>query len=100
MALRSVTNMTGGLHEVQVRQLKIWPMVLFQDATSSTCAIQTGDATSIDGNPTARFTVHCPAKRGRKSILTDKEATSLLQTFVRRMLGEEWQVGVEVVRGK
>src|SRR5574337_647015 len=97
MSLRAVTEMTGGLHELQVRQLKIWPRVLFQDSLRAECEVHAGDGVAALDPSTVKFTVHCKSGK-RKPILTDKEATKLLETYVHQLLGDQWIVEVSVVR--
>lgn len=85
--LKFQTQMTGGLHEAQVLQLKIWPRLIFPEATGS----------SFTWDPegkTLGFTLNLPPKL-RKPRKYWEQGVEILQSWVHELLGGEWVIGIQ-----
>jgi hypothetical protein len=85
IALKSITKLTGGLHEAQVLQLRMWPMVVAEQVDHS--------ETQID----------IPNKKVLFKLFLNKPAPTdmdkrlaKLRENVEWLLGEEWAVQWEV----
>jgi hypothetical protein len=91
--LREMTRLTGALHEVQVVNLKMWPLVLFTDAKTS----------SFTWDPDKKL-VHVslmlkPRHPTRKQAWW-KERVGALSSWVHELLGDEWVTNVQIQNGK
>jgi hypothetical protein len=84
--LREQTRLTGGLHEAQVLQLKNWPLVVFDKATSSAF-------TWDPDKKTVTFTIK-EAGRSRGAAWW-KDQVSVLNGWVQVLLGNEWMIYVK-----
>lgn len=85
--LREQTRLTGALHEAQVLQLKLWPMVVFQDAISS----------SFTWSPEKKvvlFAVEFPDKAPTPKLAWWKKRVEALNGWVQELLGPEWCIRV------
>lgn len=91
--LKEQTRLTGALHEAQVLQLKLWPLVVFQNAISSQFTWDPDKKVVI-------FTISHPAMRAKKAPKLDwwKERVTKLNEWVQVLLGDEWMI--QVVAGK
>lgn len=87
--MKSVTEMTGGLHEFQVKHLKLWPLLVFEGATKSEFTWKPNDKLVI-------FRV-----KGCNDKPTEwlKERLQILQGWVQGMVGQDWICRLEV-RGR
>ncbi len=88
--LKEQTRLTGGLHEAQVLQLKMWPMVVFDTALSS----------SFTWDPEKKvvvFTITHPTTRSKKKHPLEywKERVTALNGWVQVLLGDEWMIQVK-----
>lgn len=86
--LREQTRLTGGLHEAQVLQLKMWPMVAFDHIVGS----------SFTWDPKTKvikFKLELPKRGATKKLAWWKERVTAVQGWVHQLLGDEWQIQVE-----
>jgi hypothetical protein len=89
--LKAQTRMTGALHEAQVLQLKMWPMVVFDVALS----------TSFTWDPDEKvvaFKVDMP--KGKKTLTWWKPRVEALNSWVQELLGEDWMILVSDGKNK
>ena len=90
MALKEITRLTGGLHEAQLLQLKMWGLGLFSSHTSpKTLQIKC----NID-TKTINFNIDTPKKPPKDYSMR----ISLIKAWVQALLGSEWKVIVKDVR--
>lgn len=82
--LREMTRLTGGLHEAQVLQLKMWPMVLFTGLISHEF---TWDETLKE--------VSFVLTGKRPPLKVVQAAVEVLNSWVQELLGESWIVRVK-----
>lgn len=87
--LREQTRLTGGLHEAQVIHLKAWPLLLWQEAKS----------TSFTWDPDSRSIIFdLNHRRGASSLKKDQkwwqQRVDVLTGWVQQLLGDEWMVRV------
>lgn len=87
MVLRQVTEMTGALHEAQVLQLKMWPLVAAPHAASSEFTWD-GKKKEID------FTLTLNKKKRPPKDLVERFKG--FDRSVKAMLGEDWLVRIKV----
>lgn len=85
--LREQTRLTGGLHEAQVYNLKLWPLVLFDTAKRA-------EFTWDPDKKVIFYTVVKGEVRLRKKWLQGR--TDTLGRWVRELLGNEWKTYVEI----
>ncbi len=88
MSLKALTKETGVLHDAQVFQLKLWPLIMTHATRSEFTAdfdfkVLIFNITEIKGKEPTKFT-----KRLR-----------LLCTYAQNLLGDEWEVTVKI-KGK
>lgn len=88
--LREQTRLTGGLHEAQVLNLKMWPLVLFQEATSS-------EFTWDPDKKIVSFRVKLKkaAKIGKAKSAEYKQRVEVLNGWVGQLLGAPWYISVK-----
>ncbi len=82
--LQEQTRMTGALHEAQTLQLKMWPLVLFDCATSS--------FTWDPEKKQVLFTVSLTKTKKKATIKVLTERVEVLNRWVQTLLGDEWHV--------
>lgn len=84
--LRQTTKLTGGLHEAQVQQLKVWPLLTFQWAEQA----------SFTWDPDKREVYFHPQPpkwvRPKRDHL--QKGADVLATWVCGLLGDEWETVV------
>lgn len=87
--LKDMTRRTGLLHEAQVHQLKIWPRVVFSTSTaaSSEIDVKKKHLTFKVVTPKPPDALECPEGE-------------VLASWVRELLGDDWQVTVNFTAGK
>jgi hypothetical protein len=85
--LKEQTRLTGGLHEAQVLQLKLWPLVVFDTAISSSF-------TWDPDKKTVSFKIIHPATKAKKKpgLAWWKERVMVLNRWVQALLGDEWMI--------
>lgn len=86
---REVTKLTGGLHDIQVHQLKLWPF----------CVVPHAEKSSFVWDPDAKtveFTVTLGKERPPSGW---KEKLPMLETWVRTLLGKEWSILIKTSSG-
>jgi hypothetical protein len=93
MLLRAVTARTGILHEAQVRQLKLWPLLVFQESKSATCKPNV-EKKSIVFDVTNGPKPFKPGRNERR--IEPREAPVMLSNWVKQLLGEDWAVTINV----
>jgi len=81
--LRLLTDRMGVLHEAQVKQLKIWPRVIFQSSKKSECSVD------IDKKGVV-FDIW--QNSGKKN--EEKSASEILDQHVKRLFGDSWSVKI------
>lgn len=86
-ALRDFTSVYGVLHEAQVLQLKIWPRLMFPNATRSSCVVNCEDSS-----------ISIEVKLKGKTARGQAPRTEALARTVQWMLGPQWRV--KVLAGK
>lgn len=86
LLLRDLTRRTGVLHEAQLLNLKLWPLVIFPKASNSVIRID-------PEKYTVEYTLTWKIK-GKKDADFKKRA-KLLGKSVRWLLGDYWQVTVD-----
>lgn len=85
VALKSITKLTGGLHEAQMLQLRMWPMVIAEEVEKS--------ETQIDiPNKKVLFKLFL----GKPAPTDMKQRLAKLRENVEWLLGEDWAVDWEV----
>lgn len=90
--LREMTRSTGVLVEAQLRQLKLWPMVLFSEC-------MTAESRVDFSKKTVSFLVSYPSGAEKLPFEVFKERNGYLGAWVQELLGEEWAVDVVVESG-
>lgn len=96
MLLKEQTNRTGMLHEAQVLQLKMAPLVLFAKSTKSSFGI------NIDSKRIV-FTITMGKRLPQGLVnkpLGPKEAATTLDDLTKRLLGDDWDVEIRVGSGQ
>lgn len=88
MLAKNITQLTGGLHESQVLQLKRWPLLMVPNAESSEF-VWSPDTKSVS------FNLTLSKKPFPKNLLQRLE---FLDKSVKQLLGSEWKISV--VAGK
>lgn len=96
--LKEQTRLTGGLHEAQVLQLKMWPLVVFDTCHSS----------SFTWDPDKKvisFKVEAPWSKSGGGVKAKKfplaywkERVTVLNGWVQTLLGDEWMITVTADR--
>jgi hypothetical protein len=89
--LKETTRLTGGLHEAQVLNLKMWPLILFTNVCGS----------SFSWDPdkkTVSFVLVLEPKAKKKKQAWWEKRVNILNEWVHELLGSEWIV--EVSDGK
>ncbi len=89
--LKEQTRLTGGLHDAQVLQLKMWPLVVFDTALGS----------SFTWDPDTKivtFTITHPNTKAKKKLPLEywKQRVAVLNGWVQTLLGDEWVIRVKV----
>lgn len=87
--LREFTRTTGGLHELQIKQLKYWPLV-FLEVNSSECSF------GFD----TKLVIYKVSKFKDKKPKDFKQRLVLLVTATQKLLGDEYEVLVMSDKGK
>lgn len=85
--LKEQTRLTGALHDAQVLQLKMWPLVVFDQALTS----------SFSWDPEKKnviFNITYP-KKGVQKLAFWKERVTVLNGWVQTLLGGEWAIQVK-----
>ena len=111
--LREMTRRTGQLHEIQVIQLKNWPLVVFAFAKSVTVRVvnhvereetkQPEEAPSLDTPPPApkpaklvqRVEFLVTSHKGKAQSNINKRVRAL-EVWVKELLGQEWKILVKI----
>jgi hypothetical protein len=89
--LKEQTRLTGALHEAQVVQLKMWPLVLFQDWSKS----------EFTWDPDQKYVAFKMSKGKKKTrtkapkLADHQERVDVLAGWVQELLGSEWRVQVQ-----
>lgn len=91
--LREMTRLTGALHEAQVLQLKMWPLVLFQWVSPTGVEF----TWSADQKVVAYTLAVMPGRKVNEKQL--QERTAVLNGWLHELLGDEWRVEV-TTKGK
>lgn len=90
--LKEQTRLTGALHEAQVLQLKMWPLVVFQNAISS-------EFTWDPDKKVVAFKLDLPTSGPIGKPEWWQERTDGLNGWVQTLLGDEWCITVLVSQG-
>lgn len=91
--LREMTRMTGALHEAQVLQLKMWPLMLFPWVS-----IKGVEFTWSVEQKVVTYTLSTmPGRKANEKQL--QERTGVLNEWLHELLGDEWRVAV-TIKGK
>lgn len=85
--LKQQTKLTGGLHDAQVLQLKMWPLVVFDTCTGSKFTWDPDKKQVV-------FTVEHPIKKMPK-LEYWKQRITVLNGWVQTLLGDEWCIQVK-----
>lgn len=88
MILKDMTRRMSVLHEAQVLQLKWYPMVIFQNATSVELTVD------IEGKEIHFFV------KTKQADLKDKKLCEQLDKYVKWLLGDDWFIRVKDHKGK
>lgn len=88
MLLRGVTGGGEFLHEAQVLQLKIWPLLAAEHASS--CRVEVDTIKKVTD-------FHLKVAKGKKAPLDFKDRLDGLDRSVKAMLGNEWLIRVHVL---
>ena len=85
LLLRDLTKRTGILHEVQVEQLKMWPLIAFEHATNS-------EFTWDNTTKNVCFSIKTEGASPKKM----NERFNWLDQAVKALLGPEWAIKVKI----
>lgn len=91
--LKAQTALTGALHDAQVLQLKMWPLVAFDTATTS-------EFTWDPEEKLVTFNVNFPKKMKFPQLDWWKVRVDALQSWVYELLGDNWRIVVNVTGSK
>lgn len=86
--LKETTRMTGGLHEAQCLQLKMWPLVVFEAQTSS--------FTWDPDTKIVLFDVSLMKSNKKPAIKAMTQRVEALNSWVQQLLGDEWIAKVKI----
>lgn len=82
--LREQTRLTGALHEAQVLQLKMWPMVVFDTASAS----------RFTWDPEGKVVTFTVTIKNQK-LAWWKQRVTILNEWVQTLLGKDWVIRVQ-----
>lgn len=85
--LREQTRLTGALHEAQVLQLKMWPLVVFDVCVGS-------KFTWDPEKKLVTFTLDVPPK-AKPKLAWWKQRVEVINGWVQTLLGDEWCIEVK-----
>lgn len=87
--LKELTRTTGALHEAQVLNLKLWPLCVFDMASTS-------EFTWDPELKSVTFTMSMPKKAKTPKLSVLKERVTILNKWVQALLGDEWMIHVKL----
>lgn len=83
--LRAITNSTGTLHGLQIRQLQVWPRLVVPNSTDATAEVEFP-------KKEIRFSVQAKGKKQKGQAARYR----WLAQAVKFLLGDEWRIAVSV----
>jgi hypothetical protein len=91
--LKEQTRLTGALHDAQVLQLKMWPLVVFDRAQGSRFTWDPEKKVVV-------FMLDMPTKGKEQKLAWWEERVKVLNGWVQVLLGEDWYIEVKVTGKK